>query len=118
MAQIKETREITILNVKITGDFMSTVSDKSINLVVLYRLLKLLKEKGSMKMNDLYELYKAKYNEKPNYNIIKRHIDYAKYKKLVELEGAKPKKVKITSKGTDYIFLILNVERLLDEHIG
>jgi len=111
--EILRERSVKVL----TGNFMS-VKYGSIDVVTLYRLLKLIYENPNLSMTELHKMYIERYKRKVNYNIVKRHVEYATEKGLVKISGGKPTKLEITKKGIDYLFLITQVERLLNEELG
>ena len=50
---------------------------------------------------------------KVNYYTIKRHIELAVEKGLVERTGTRPTKLKLTKKGIDYVFLFERLSELI-----
>ncbi len=98
----------------IVGVFMS-VKFGSIDVIILYRLLKLIYENEGISPTKLHEVYRTKYGVKVNYNVIKRHVEYAASKELISISGGKPAMLKITKKGIDYMFLMSQIEKLLGE---
>ncbi|MCD6085188.1 MAG: hypothetical protein J7J20_06600 [Desulfurococcales archaeon] len=95
-----------------------SVKHRSIDVIVLYRLLKVIYENSNISMTELHKLYIERFKKKVNYTIVKRHIEYATEKGLVEVTGGKPARLTVTKKGIDYLFLISQVAHLLNEDIG
>ena len=103
--------------VEIVGKIMS-VKERTIDIVILYRILKLVREVPNASLTELFKTYRERYGVKMNYNIIKRHIDYALGKGLIEKKGYRPSMIVITKKGIDYLYLLSQVENLLNEHMA
>lgn len=100
-----------------SGVFMS-VRHGEIDLVILYRILKIAYEKPGISLTELFRQYRERTGIKVNYTIIKRHIEYARDKGLLDVKGEKPASVFVTKKGVDYMFLISNIANLLGEEIA
>lgn len=106
-----------VLKIK-TGIFMSR-TEKPIDMVILYRILRIIRENdGVISVTELFNTYRERYKIKISYELIKRHVDYAVEKKLIEKHGIRPSRLKITRTGLDYLWLLSQIERLLDEHFS
>jgi len=106
---------------KFVGKFLAKTDEgrvEEIDVVTLFRILKIIRENPGVSKTELFSKYREKYGVKVNYNKIKTNINYAVRKGLVEVKGSKPARLGVTRKGLDYLYLLMSVERLLEEHIA
>ena len=87
------------------------------DLVLLYHLLRILYEKQlaseELALKDLWLEYRTRTGVKVNYYTVKRHVDLAVEKGLVEKAGTRPALLKVTKKGVDYMFLFERLSELI-----
>ena len=86
-----------------------SIEKMEIDIVVLYKLLNIVYEKPGVSLTELFKMYREREGVKVNYNKVKKHIEYAEIKQLVEVEKGKPARIKITKKGVDFLFLMNRV---------
>ena len=84
---------------------------------LLYSLLRIVYEKQlagqSVGLKDLWLEYRDRTGIKVNYYTIKRHVELAVEKGLLERTGTRPTKLKLTKKGIDYVFLFERLSELI-----
>ena len=84
---------------------------------LLYTLLRIIYEKQlagqTVGLRDLWLEYRDRTGIKVNYYTVKRHIELAVEKGLVERTGTRPTKLKLTKKGVDYVFLFERLSELI-----
>ena len=95
-------------NYNMVGKLMS-VETGSIDVIVLYKLLRLIYENEGISLTELFKRYREKEGVRVNYNSVKKHVEYAVLKGLVRLEKGKPSRLFIEKKGIDYMFLMNRV---------
>jgi len=93
------------------------VGSRRHDLVLLYDLLRILYEKQlaseQLTLKDLWLEYRARTGVKVNYYTVKRHVDLAVERGLVEKAGTRPALLKVTKKGIDYMFLFERLSELI-----
>ncbi len=80
-----------------------------IDIVVLYKLLNIVYENPGISMTELFKRYRQKEGVKVNYTKVRKHIEYAEIKGLVNVRKGKPASIEITKKGVDFLFLMNRV---------
>ncbi len=116
---MKETR-LKVLNSYPRNYLMGiivSIEKQDIDIIVLYKLLKIIYENQNISLTDLFKKYRETEGVKVNYNKVKKHIEYAALKELVEIKKGKPTRLSITKKGIDYMFLMSRVLSVLGEQI-
>ena len=82
------------------------------DLVVMYRILRYVREYPGAKISDIQAATKT------SYATLSKYIDFLEEKGLIESKGRKPRLIYITKKGIDYLFLISQIERLIGVKVG
>ncbi len=106
-----------IRNIILRGALVS-IEKMEIDIVVLYKLLNIIYENPGISLTELFNRYRQREGVKVNYNKVKKHIEYAELKGLVNVKKGKPARLEITKKGVDFLFLMNRVlAGVLGEHI-
>jgi len=95
-------------NYNMVGKLMS-IEAMEIDIIMLYKLLAIAYENKGISLTELFKMYREKEGVKVNYSRVKKHIEYAEIKKLVEIEKGKPTRIHVTKKGIDFLFLMNRV---------
>ena len=81
------------------------------DLVIIYRMLKFIKEHEGCSIKELVE------GVSMSFSTASKYVDFLNDKGLVEIRGLKPKRLYITRKGYDFLFLMTQISNLLGTRI-
>jgi hypothetical protein len=81
-------------------------------------LLILSNKSGSLGLVELWNEYRELCKSKVNYDLVRRHVDFMRDARLVEVEKGRPMRVRVSQKGRDYMFLMSRLEYLLGRSIS
>jgi hypothetical protein len=92
--------------------------DPKIDLIMLYKLLRIVYERSmssEVTLTSLFNEFRNREGIKVNYLTVKKHIEYAVSKGLVEVRGKRPSTLTLTKKGIDFLFLFDRLKELVSE---
>jgi len=81
------------------------------DLVIIYRILKYVRGNPGSKISELQKHVGS------SFATLSKYVDFMEEKGLIESRGKKPRRIYITKKGLDYMFLISQIEHLLESKI-
>ena len=81
------------------------------DLIIIYRVLKFIKEHEGCSVKDLVD------GVGMSFGTASKYLDFLREKELVEVKGLKPKRLYVTRRGLDFLFLMSQLENLLGTRI-